>query len=763
MLGVVGLWVVLGNVDCNLVTLINGEKALYLDGNISTTYGHCEANYVFIRGTSVIPEDTFNGMTSLHSLSFPRELTYVGPSAFEGCVNLKVIPIPDNDVVIGDSAFVGFDGNFMSGRGGVDIGDNAFKNGSVYALRAHNISSIGAEAFRGTTITFVDVYDGTQVIGANAFVDGIECITLPYIDDNGVFEGSFIGCGRVTQNAACWEEAINEDGVYTLPGGVIPYQAFKGCPSLKEIDFNGSTIIGEESFAYLRQITNVVVPNSVTMIDDTAFAYSTLVTVSIASSVWYIGTGAFLDCSRLEVLEIFGAPSFGSFPFAGTNINSFLLAGGWDTTFGVSCNLGCGCLHLAEQYSLVAECTPPLDQCNVIEDPRGRKMLYIDGNITNTYSECDAQFVFIRNTTRIPGGAFQGMTSLTYLSLPDELTYIGPNAFKNCSNLTTLALLSDFVEIDDNAFTGAFTNPEATYTGVMGINVTVGGSSFKDTDLLVVSLYNLISVEDEGFRNARLFYAFLYTRGNTIGEAAFEDNECVASKYIDEGRCVNSLPSNNCWENATIIDHTTYVIPYNTSIPDTAFRGCQTLKAVIFNGTTAIGAYSFRYTPLLDSVVIPSPITFIDVSAFASSAVQSVEIGSTITYIGGSAFGDCLRLHTLIINGNPEYGGNVFSYTSIHTFLVEQTFSYDGHEDRNCIDLVSEYTHVVECIPVESTTTVSTTIGSSVGTTAKSEDTTLVIIASVVPILALLLGVGIWFAYQQSNVKTFVNSEFGSL
>ncbi len=64
------------------------------------------------------------------------------------------------------------------------------------------------------------------------------------------------------------------------------------------------TIIGEGAFSHCRDFVSITIPDSVTTIGASAFAYCSLKSIEIPDSVTSIGDGAFRGCSGLTSIEI---------------------------------------------------------------------------------------------------------------------------------------------------------------------------------------------------------------------------------------------------------------------------------------------------------------------------------------------------------------------------------------------------------------------------------------------------------------------------
>ena len=95
---------------------------------------------------------------------------------------------------------------------------------------------------------------------------------------------------------------------YTIPNSVtiIGNSAFYGCESLTSINIpNSVTTIGKGAFCGCDSLTSINIPNSVTMIGNWAFSLcKSLTSINISNSVTTIGEYAFSDCHSLTSITI---------------------------------------------------------------------------------------------------------------------------------------------------------------------------------------------------------------------------------------------------------------------------------------------------------------------------------------------------------------------------------------------------------------------------------------------------------------------------
>jgi hypothetical protein len=98
------------------------------------------------------------------------------------------------------------------------------------------------------------------------------------------------------------------DGVlYNKEGTIlIAYPAGKTATSFTIP--NGVTTIGDSAFAFCTGLTSITIPSGVTSIGDSAFSYCTeLTSITIPSGITSIGLWAFRGCTELTTINFCGA------------------------------------------------------------------------------------------------------------------------------------------------------------------------------------------------------------------------------------------------------------------------------------------------------------------------------------------------------------------------------------------------------------------------------------------------------------------------
>jgi len=268
-------------------------------------------------------EVTFRGSSYEYqgNVAIPEEVTYmnrtrkvisIGSDAFAGCSGLTSITIPNSVTSIGWEAFSG-----CSGLTSVTIGSG--------------VTSIGDYAFYGCGLTSITIPNSVTSIGGSAFY-GCDGLKKVIVKDIAAWCG--IKFGGSFSNPLYYAKHIYSDEDTEITNLIIPNSvtsignfAFSGCSVLTSVTIgSGVTSIGYAAFQYCSGLTSVTIPNSVTSIGDYAFFHcSGLTSVTIPNSVTSIGEGAFRECSGLTSVTIgSGVTSIGDGAFDGVDIPTII-------------------------------------------------------------------------------------------------------------------------------------------------------------------------------------------------------------------------------------------------------------------------------------------------------------------------------------------------------------------------------------------------------------------------------------------------------
>ena len=361
---------------------------LYLNGTLVT-------ELVIPNSVTSIGNYAFSGCTGLTSVTIPNSVTSIGNWAFSSCSGLTSIEIPNSVISIGDYAF----GN-CSSLTSVTIESDSIM-GKVYPVASSLKKTFGSqvkEYIIGNSVTS---------IGMNAFneCDSLTSVTIGN-SVTSIGERAFAGCSSLSS--------------VTIGNSVtsIGERAFYGCSGLTSVHISDISAWCAISFddnpldyahkLYLNGtlVTELVIPNSVTSIESSAFSGCTsLTSVTIPNSVTSIGEYAFYGCSGLTSIEI---------PNSVTSIGEYAF-------------YGCSSL------------TSPVYNAHVFA--------YMPTSYLGAYTIPDG-------IESIAHTAFYNCSSLTSIEIPNSVTNIGAVAFGYCSGLTSIEIPNSVTSIGEYAFYG---------------------------------------------------------------------------------------------------------------------------------------------------------------------------------------------------------------------------------------------------------------------------------------------------------------------
>ena len=243
---------------------------------------------------------------------------------------------------------------------------------------------------------------------------------------------------------------VNPDGVsVTLTGHVDGYNATGELNIPASVSYQGNdyavTTIGNSAFLYYFYLTSLTIPNSVTTIEDGAFAYCSGFTgdLIIPNSVTTIGESAFFTCYSFDGDLVIG--------------NSVTVIG--DYAFD-DCNGLHGVLHIPSNVESIGTSSfrycefsgMTVDPENPVFDSRDNCNAIIRTSTNELVTGC-INTVIPNTVTSIGENAFCGLSGLTSIDIPESVTSIGAGAFSFCFDLTgDLTIPNSVTTIGSGAF-----------------------------------------------------------------------------------------------------------------------------------------------------------------------------------------------------------------------------------------------------------------------------------------------------------------------
>ncbi|MFA9422996.1 MAG: leucine-rich repeat protein [Sedimentibacter sp.] len=538
---------------------------------------------------------------------------------------------------------------------------------------------------------------------------------LATIDATGLLTTTGTGIGTVTimaTNAASRVTgtkditiiSLTAESYFTFDAGTITYYNIEGGLDVAIPSTIGGvavTGIGDGAFAG-RDLTSVIIPDSVETIGVSAFANNQLTSVTIGSSVISIGDNAFIVNSLTSVEIPDSVETIGALAFTANKLTS--------VTIGSSViSIGKGSF---ERNALTSVIIPDSVE-NIGEAVFGGNKLtsvtigssvksignyaFVGNSLTSVIIPDNVETIGIQafggnKLTSVTIGssvisigyyAFVG-NSLTSVIIPDSVETIGEFAFSN-NQLTSVTIGSSVISIGDYAF---LSNLLTTITIGNGVNIgsnllcyTENSEAFKElyelkgagqyigtqdgnwsivvlipaTEIIVTGANDATSVENGATLQMSAVVAPLDATNQTIlwtvdtlaGGTATIDASTGLLTATGAGTVTVTATNTATGVTGTkeITINPLIVAKYLTfdagTITDYNVEGGLDLvipSTIDGVPVTRIGDFAFG-NKNLKSVIIPDSVVFIGQEAFGNNQLTSVTIGNSVTSIGYSAFG----------------------------------------------------------------------------------------------------------------------------
>ena len=358
------------------------------------------------------------------------------------------------------------------------------------------------------------------------------------------------------------------------------------------------------------------------------------------------------------------------------------------------------------------------DQSNKIEyyyDDNNDKYL---GNSVNKYlvlievkDKSISSYNFKNGIRIIFASAFSGCTSLTSVTLGENVTSIGYQAFQGCTSLTSITLGKNVTSID-YAFSYNFNISEVYYEGTIDewISIDFGEPSSSGYSNPLSNGAKLYLKENEDYKlvtevtiNQNIKQCAFYgctsltsvTLGEnvtSIGDGAFSGCYALAIIYnnsnltITKGSIANGyigyyakeIVGKDSQAEGEIIEENNVIYYKNgTTVIAIGCSATSPMEIILRYDTTEINKYAFYNNKNITSINIPNSVRSIGSQAFYNcTSLTSVTIGENVTSIGSSAFSGCTSLTSITLGENVTSIGNFAFYNCTNLASVEIKSEY---------------------------------------------------------------------------------------
>ena len=388
--------------------------------------------------------------------------------------------------------------------------------------------------------------------------------------------------------------------------------------------------------------------------------------ITIPSSVKWIGDEAFKDCDFIESVRIpTSVKSIGKEAFEGCSSLKTVLYNGTSNQWKHML------FYYDQQGETIGDATG-LKGKTIVNTTTNGISWYFDSAVSywkstyennntvgmqiETYAGEDTKLTIPAGATQIRANAFNTYyythNYIVSVTIPNTVTDIGQQAFRNCKKLETAVISGTMASIGESAFYGCEL--------LKNVTISEGVASIKNNAFQGCSSLASISIPGSV---------------TDTGTNIFAGCASLTEVKICEGM---TKLGDRLFENCSTIQNVT--MPESmTSIGAWTFSKCSGLESVsIPANVTSIGKRAFGDCTGLTSVSIPDGVTSIEDQTFYNcSNLESVTIPASVTSIGIWAFNNCDKLETVNYGGTQEQWDMV---TKERSGLEDKTIICSGNE-----------------------------------------------------------------------------------
>ena len=595
------------------------QYELTSEGLVITGFAGSQADVVIpdeIGGNkvSIIGRQAFADNHTMKTLVIPEGITAIRAEAFYGCTGLSRIEFNAKDCSVpgiwiydGARGAGVFSGAGSASSSGLEIifGDSVARVPD-HLFDTASIDEYGLSGYPCAGVTAVALSDSIKEIGGCAFRS---CQALESVSFGAGLKTiggyAFYGCTRL--DGLAFDDALTAIGEC----------AFFGNTALESIEWGaGLESIGESAFRGCASLEALALVNPLTTIERQAFCdCAALKTLSLPESLVNLRAEAFFGCIKLGEIEIncanLSVPDI--WVYDGSKGAGVFSGAGSASTAGLKVTFGDSVARVPDHLFDTAS----LDEyghggyaCAFVTEAVFSDAVKQIGGCAFRSCQSLKQLTFGRKLETIEGYAFWGCTALPTVAFDDALLTIGDSAFFGNTALESIEWGAGLESIGSAAFRGCTSLGEVALAAPL---TTVGSQAFADCTAMkslllpesVVNLnaeafYNCVRLERIRVESANLTVPDIWIYDGNKGAGVFSGAGSASPSGLEVsfGDRVTKVPD-HLFDTASIDEYGHNGYPYafvtRVDIPESvtdvgayAFRSCQSLETVCFNGMDAM-------------------------------------------------------------------------------------------------------------------------------------------------------------------------------
>lgn len=519
-----------------------------------------------------------------------------------------------------------------SGRNEVDA--TGIKSGTYsYRISEDGSAIINGYSGKETELVIPEKLDGRDVTGIDFYTfyskQNLISIEIPKSMKE-FFPAAFFNCGNLINF-----NVDAENTLYTSENGILFNKSKTQvlfCPRGKEGRIclpESVTVIQDNAFAYCKNITEIEILGNVTAIEDEAFyTCCGLTEIKIPASVARIGENVFNNCSNLKNIIV----DSGNIVYFSDN----------------------GILYNKEKTEILRCPEGKSGEIDILEN--------VEAVGDDAFSNCAnlTNIVFSERVVKIGDDAFYCCCELTEMELPKSVASIGSRAFEGCNRIISIEIPENVTELGDYVFSGC--------------------SSLEN----IMIPDSLSMLKQNMFEGTKWWDGQLESSSMVIlnGVLLAVNIEMSGSIVVPEGV---SIIADSAFESCSGLNE--IKLPDSVArIGDNAFSGCSGLNEIkLPDSITSIGKWAFSHCSNLREIALPKNVTDIKFGLFEDcSSLANVELPENLLHIECEAFVYCYSLTNIRLPKNVmniEYGA-FYGCVNLNKFEIssenEKYLTQDG-------------------------------------------------------------------------------------